>query len=150
MLVQRLPNGQPYTRLRNEMDRIFEQFFGDYEPYRAWDPGSVRRFPAVNIWKSGDEIVLEAEMPGVCEDDFEITVLGNDLTIRGERRPAELPEETIVHRRERGAGAFSRVIQLPFQIDEKGVNATLVNGVLKVTVTRAAAAQPRRVEVLAP
>jgi HSP20 family protein len=150
MLAQRVSEPQPLTRLRDEMDRLFEWFFGDYEPFRAWDPQSQRQFPALNIWQSDDNVFVEAELPGVTESDVEVTVSRNELTIKGQRPELEVKEGATVHRRERGFGAFSRVVHLPVDVDESAVNAEFHSGVLTITLPKAEAAKARHIPVRAP
>lgn len=129
----------------------------------------VTGFPAVNLWESGDEYHLEAELPGIRLEDLEITVQGNELTINGSRRtegpgansgradkpdtantpaePASDEQRVVYHRRERGAGEFRKVLQLPTDVDADRVAASLVNGVLRLTLPKAAHARPRRIAI---
>jgi HSP20 family protein len=138
---------QPLARLRDEMDRLFEQFFGDYEPFQTWDPFSLRRFPALNLWQTDDNVLVEAELPGLTEKDIDVTVNGSELTIKGERPVLESREGTTVHRHERGTGAFNRVIHLPVDIDEEKVEATCDSGVLTITLPKAPVARARHIPV---
>ncbi len=149
MFACRLTEPRPIVRLRDEMDRLFERFFGDYEPYRAWDPFNLRRYPAANVWQDEDDIFIEAELPGLTTDDIELTVLGNELTIKGERAALRPKEGATLHRRERGAGTFSRVVHLPANVNEGKVEAAFNNGVLSVTLAKARAAKSRRIPVRA-
>ena len=147
MLMRRMTEPQPLNLLRGEMDRLFERFFGDYEPFRAWEPGHLRHFPAVNIWQDDDHLYVEAEMPGLTQDDVELSVTGNELTIKGQRPELPRKEGTTVHRRERGTGAFGRLIHLPFEVDEKRVEAMFCNGVLEITLPKAEIARVRHIPV---
>jgi HSP20 family protein len=149
MLARRVAEPQPLMRLRDEMDRLFEWFFGDYEPFRAWDAMSPPQFPAVNIWQGDDEVFVEAELPGMTEQEVEVTVAGNELTIKGTRPEFEVKEGSIVHRRERGYGPFSRVVRLPVEVDESGVKAEFRSGVLTITLPKAEVARARHIPVKA-
>ena len=148
MLI-RTTDAPPLRRIRDEVDRLFERFFGDVEPIRAWDPFSPRRFPALNIWQGDDQVYVEAELPGLTEADIDLTVAGNELTIKGERSGLEPRDGTTVHRRERGAGTFSRVVHLPVEVDDDKVEALFRNGVLTVTLAKAEAAKSRHIPVKA-
>jgi len=105
-------------------------------------------FPAVNIWEDENSLYAEAELPGVKMEDIEISVVGNELTLKGERKPFA-GDDGKYHRRERGVGSFTRVLHLPLDIDAEKVEATLRNGVLLIHLPKAAAALPRKIEVRA-
>jgi HSP20 family protein len=122
-------------RLQEEMDRLA----GAFTPAAA-------SFPAVNLYAGRDGIAILAELPGVAKDELEIHAHRDTLTLRGTRRPAA-EDETAVHRRERRSGAFTRTIQLPFQVDPERIEARLENGVLQLSLQRPEEDKPRRIEV---
>ena len=99
------------------------------------------------MWEDGDHLYVEAELPGLDLNDLEIHVTGdNQLSLQGERkRPAE--EEGDWHRRERSFGAFSRVVELPADVDCEKVAATFKHGVLTITLPKREELKPRRIEV---
>ncbi|MBX3357690.1 MAG: Hsp20/alpha crystallin family protein [Phycisphaeraceae bacterium] len=108
-----------------------------------------RRFPQINAWETGDEIVVEAELPGFTMNSIEVTVVGNELTLSG-RVPDTHPENVIYHRQERAAqpgATFSRAIHLATDIDSEQVKARFENGVLTVTLPKAPSARPRKITV---
>jgi len=105
-------------------------------------------YPPVNVWEEAEVYHVEAELPGVLQENLNIQVTaGNTLTISGERKEETL--EGSWHRRERGAGKFSRVLTFPSALDPDKVEATLENGVLHLTLPKAEAARPRRITVKA-
>lgn len=126
-------------RLQREMNRLFESID------RGWMPASG--FPAVNVWMSDEGAVVTAELPGMEAKDLDIGVIGDTLTITGERKPEELPKDAVYHRQERGAGKFTRTIDLPFQVDSSKVQATLEKGVLRILLPRAEQDKPRKITV---
>jgi HSP20 family protein len=128
----------PHTQFRRELDRLF----GDWE--RAVTPGAS----SVSFEDEGSNFVLRADVPGLSENDVEISVAGNTVTLRGERK-VEVPEGHSVHRRERTAVRFAKSLELPSRVDADKVNATLKHGVLTVTLPKAAEAQPRQINVKA-
>ena len=134
----------PLHQLRTEMDRLVGDMFAPAQS--ASGPGTARAFPTVNVWESGDELYAEAEVPGLKSDDIEISVIGNELTIKG-RRGAGNPEGASYHRRERGVGEFTRLLRLPVEVDSDKVQAALRDGVLTLTLPKAAAAKPRKIQV---
>jgi HSP20 family protein len=124
--------------LRHELDRLFTDF---------WQQApNARAFPAVNLWDAGDALVAEAEVPGLQMNDLEIFVAGNELTLKGRRAAQQVPNVKY-HRRERTFVEFERTLTLPVNVDAEKVEASLKNGVLSVTLPKAADAQPRRIEV---
>lgn len=146
MLIRRTNGSFPMARLRNEVDRVFGDF---YETLAAGNPLSVmgrREFPAVNVWEDDQSLYAEAELPGLTMDDLEVFVLGDELTIKG-KRPEEDTADVTHHRRERGVGSFSRVLRLPVQVDAEKVEATLRDGVLSLTMPKPQAVLPRKIEV---
>jgi HSP20 family protein len=134
------------------MDNLFEEFFGEtdpFEPMRDWTLFGRRSQPAVNIWEDDDFLYIEAELPGLPEDAFEITVLGRELTLKGERKAEEYPREATIHRRERGDFDFCRVIRLPMDVREDKVEAELKAGVLTIKLPKSETARSRRIKVKA-
>ena len=128
----------PHAQLRRELDRLF----GDFERTVA-PPSSTLDFD-----DDGASFVLRADVPGLTEKDFEISVAGNTVTLRGERK-VEVPEGYSEHRRERSAVRFAKSFQLPTRVDADKVTATLKHGVLTLTLPKAAEAQPRQISVKA-
>jgi HSP20 family protein len=127
---------------RDEMDQLVDSFFN--QPIHQVAPA----YPALNVWEDDDNLYAEAELPGLRMENLELQVQGNELVIKGERKNQN-DEGTTYHRRERGVGTFSRLVRLPVDVDAENVEATLRHGVLTVTLPKAAAAKPRKIEVKA-
>jgi HSP20 family protein len=127
----------PHAQLRRELDRLF----GDFER-------QVTHSSPVSFEDEGASFVLRADVPGLTEKDFDISVAGNSVTLRGERK-VEVPEGHSVHRRERSAVRFAKSFELPARVDADKVTAVLKNGVLTLTLPKAADAQPRQISVKA-
>src|SRR5687768_11950688 len=143
MLARQTNGAQPLNRLREEMDQLFENVFGSSD---TWSPfgGGGRTFPPLNIWEDDQNLYAEAELPGMTMDNLEVYVVGNELTIKGERQGSG---DGNFHRRERPVGAFLRTITLPVMIDSERVEATLRDGVLFITMPKSEAAKPRKIQV---
>ena len=136
-------NGFALGRLRDEVDRLFNGFAESFEL-----PAPARGYPLLNVWESEGSLHAEAEVPGLRMEDIEILVVGNELIIKGARKPAaDEKEERVFHRRERGEGVFSRVVRLPVEIDAGKVGATLKDGILSLELPKAEVAKPRKIEV---
>ncbi len=106
-------------------------------------PGWV---PAVDVYEIADRYVISAELPGLSRQDFNVSVQDGKVVLKGQRPPRVNASEQF-HRVERGHGQFSRTFALPQPIDEKNIEADLRDGILSVTIPKAAA-RPRRIEVL--
>jgi len=143
MLATRWQPWAEMNRLSREMDRLFGRSGNG-----MGRPVSVGSFPALNVWEDDDNLYAEAELPGFNLDDLEIYVTGNQLTIKGERRAPEQNGGTW-HRQERGYGKFTRMIELPGDVDGDKVSAEFRNGVLSITLPKSEVAKPRRIEVKA-
>lgn len=90
---------------------------------------------------------MSSELPGIEPGDIDISVEGETLTLRGERKLPETGEGVNYHRREREAGRFRRIVSLPARIDPDGVEAVFKNGVLRIVLPKAAEARPKQVKV---
>jgi HSP20 family protein len=104
-------------------------------------------YPAINVWTNEDGAVVTAEMPGVNPENIDISVVGDSLTLSGERNPESLEEGDKYHRRERGYGKFNRTFQLPFKVEADNVDALFENGILHLSLPRAEADKPKKITV---
>ncbi len=129
---------------RDEFDRLFTDMFsaGNWPAWVSTGGG----YPAINLWEGGDAMLVEAELPGLTEKDVEVSVVGNELTIRGRRTEQPIAGVTH-HRRERSCGEFARVLRLPVDVEADQVQATLHDGVLTIRLPKIAAVKPRKVQV---
>lgn len=139
-----LKNWEPWADL-NRLSREMDQLFGRRGNGMA-SPVEVRSFPALNVWENDDHLFIEAELPGFGLEDLEIYVTGNQLTLKGQRRPPQ-QEQGTWHLRERGYGKFHRVLELPTEIDGQNVSAEFRLGVLRITLAKSEATKPRRIQV---
>ncbi|MGC9469321.1 MAG: Hsp20/alpha crystallin family protein [Anaerolineae bacterium] len=128
-------------QLRREMNALFDR--ADRGPGLS-TPAS---YPAMNVWMNADGAIVTTELPGVDPEDFDISVQGDTLTLKGQRAAPELGEGAVYHRRERGYGQFQRAFQLPFEVDVENVEATYKNGVLRISLPREESDKPRKIEV---
>ena len=125
----------PLTRLRTEMDSLLDSFLGDSARLDPFGLLRGRAFPALNIWEDERNLYAEAELPGVDIEAVDLRVVGNE------------GEKVSYHRHERGAGEFVRTVVLPVDVDAGKVEATMVDGVLTVTLPKSEAAKARRIQV---
>lgn len=131
--------------LQDEVNRLFStnlsRAFGDEGIARgAW-------MPNVDIYENKDQIVLEAELPGMNREDFDLAIENNIITLRGERRFEKKDEGDNYHRVERAYGTFTRSFTLPQSVSAEGAAAEYKNGVLRVTLPKREEVKARRIEV---
>lgn len=130
-------------RMRRDMDRLGNALFSR----SGLRTGAAGVFPALNLTEDRDNYYVRAELPGVETSDLDLQVHGKSLTLAGERKITSAGENVKYHRREREAGKFSRIIDLPREINVDKVEAQMSNGVLTVRIAKAEAAKPRQIEV---
>ena len=106
----------------------------------------ARGLGALDVWEDSDKLFVEVDVPGLALDQIEVTVEDNTLTVAGKRQARDL-ENVVRYCNERGSSEFRRVIQLPTETDSERVDATLKNGVLTITLPKAEAVKPKRIEV---
>ena len=117
---------------------------------RGYDDGRVAGGawqPSVDIFENKDQIVLEAELPGLQREEVELSIENNVLTLRGERKFAKREEADNYHRVERAYGSFARSFTLPPTVQGDGANAEYQDGVLRVTLPKREEVKARRIEV---
>jgi HSP20 family protein len=128
--------------MRQQMDQIFNALSGGF----AGGP-AAGVFPLTNVTESKDSYCVRAELPGIVSDDLDIQVTSNGISLSGERKIAEEGESVQYHRREREAGKFSRLIELPGEVDTDKVEASLKNGILTISVPKSETAKPRQITI---
>jgi HSP20 family protein len=103
--------------------------------------------PKVNIFENKDQLVLEAELPGMSRDDFDLSIENNVLTLKGERRFEKKDEGDNYHRIERAYGSFTRSFTLPATVTAENAKAEFNNGVLNVTLPKREETKARKIEI---
>ncbi len=138
----------PFRDLRNLQEEVNRLFTGNIG--RSFDDEGIARgawSPSVDIYENKDQIVLEAELPGMNREDFELTVENNVITLRGERRFEKKEDTDNYHRVERAYGSFTRSFTLPNTVTGEGASADYRNGVLRVTLPKKEETKARRIEI---
>ena len=142
----------PFTSFRREVDRMFDDFFRSAgQGLQPWSAAWHAMAPRIDISDSDKDLLITAEMPGLDEKDFEVTLAGNLLTIKGEKKTENEDRNGNAYYVERRFGSFSRSVRLPFEAGDEQVEANYDRGVLTVRVPKPAEAQRhvRRIEVKA-
>ena len=127
-----------------ELDRFFQDFLEPTRPLAAGAPA----LPAMNVRETNDAFEVEMELPGLALDEIEVVFERRELTVRGERK-STLPEGAAWKHRERFEGKFSRSLRFAVDIDAARVQASLNQGLLRVTLPKPEAAKEtsRRIEI---
>jgi HSP20 family protein len=129
---------------QEQMSRMFERFYG--RPQEDLNRGSWA--PAVDIYSNGQhELVLKAELPDMKEEEIELTVEDNTLTLRGERKLDKEVNEEQFHRIERSYGPFARTFALPPTVDAGKVSADYKAGILTVRLPLREEVKPKQIKV---
>ena len=138
----------PMVALRSEVDRLFDSFFR--EPFGALDwPswGAGRWSPAVDVAENDKEVTVRAELPGIDPKDLEVSVLGNQLVLSGEKKESSETKEKGFYHSETRYGSFHRTVPLPEGLDTEHVDAQYANGVLTLHLKKTAPTTAKRIEV---
>jgi HSP20 family protein len=145
---QELAKWSPFhevSRLRDEMDRMWEDFF---------DPGrrGLRRtakewIPAVDITDTADKVTVKVEIPGMEAKDIEISLSGDILTIKGEKKAEKEEKGKNFYLVERSSGSFSRSLRLPTMVKGDKIEASYKRGVLTLTCPKKEEVKPKQITI---
>jgi len=131
-----------FDRLRKQMDELYGALSGASPPMP-----SAGVFPLINVTEDKENYYVRAELPGIKSDELDIQVTAEGISISGERKIPVEGDNVKYHRREREAGKFSRLINLPGKVDVNKVEASMENGILKVIIPKSEASKPRQITV---
>jgi HSP20 family protein len=151
---RRPEEADPLLSLRQEMSRVFDDFFSGVglPSFAGVQPASAVAAiltPRMDVSETDNEVQITAELPGIDEGDVAVTLDGDVLTIRGEKATERDEDERDYHIIERAEGTFLRTLRLPFEADPEQVQADFRDGVLMITIPKPKEAQQtsRRIEV---
>lgn len=139
---------EPLARLRNEVDRLFDDFPARWPSVRLTMPSGLL-VPAVEMTETREAFKLNVEVPGMDATDIEMHVQDGAILISGEKKERREEDEKDYSYSERSYGAFERRLELPPGADAKGIKAKVQNGVLAITVPKKpeAAGKRSRIEI---
>ena len=143
-LLPTITEGLGLTPFRRQMDRLFCDFF----------PGEPNGFPAlaegallVDLAETPESVVVKAEVPGIELKDLDISIVGETLYIRGEKKEEKEEKGKTWHRVERSYGAFARAVTLPSPVKQDKIEATAKDGVLTITLPKAEEAKAHKIVI---
>jgi HSP20 family protein len=133
-----------FPSLRDEMDKLFEDFFGRTAFPSAAETGWI---PAVDVHETKKDVIVTIDLPAIDPKEVSISIMEDRLTVRGERKKEEEVKEEDCYRMERTYGSFQRTIQLPSEVIGDKAKATYKDGVLKISVPKSQKAMPKEIKV---
>ena len=130
-------------RLQDEINSLFD--------FDGWDfaPGLFDRnmAPALDMVENTDDFVVTVDLPGVSQENVDLSVADNVLTIKGEKTGDSESEDSNYYRKESWEGSFQRTVSLPQGVDADNVHAEMRDGVLSITLPKREEAKPRKINV---
>ncbi len=129
---------------RREIDRLFDKFL-------SWSPFEGTKelswFPTMDISETPTDVIVKAELPGMNPNDIEVTISGDTLTIKGERKKEEEHKDENFYKIERSYGSFCRSVQLPAEVDESKAEAIYKDGILRLTLPKIKPEPAKKIEI---
>lgn len=132
------------TTFRREVDRLFERFFGE-QP--RLDLSGAGWTPHLDVTETKDRLIVKAELPGLEAKDLDITISGNTLTLKGEKRQIKEEQDEHHHLLERSYGAFVRTVELPATVAAEKAKAAFKNGVLTISLPKTEEAKRKAIPI---
>jgi HSP20 family protein len=132
------------SKLRKEMDDLWGRFFGDvgFQPFAETIWG-----PSLDVKETKENIIITAELPGLSSKDVEVSISGDLLTLKGEKKKEKEEKDENYHLIERRYGSFSRNIRLPSEVDPQKIRAIHKDGVLTITLPKSEKAKERQIKI---
>ena len=132
------------SRLRREMDDLWQRFFGQ-RPF--YEPAPMEWAPSVDISETDNDIIVEAELPGVEPADVHVDLTGDVLTIKGEKKKQTEEKGQGLYRSERYYGSYERSFRLPAKVNEDKIEAAFDKGILKIKLPKVEEAKKKIIEI---
>jgi HSP20 family protein len=146
MALIRWEPAREINSFQQEMNRLFSSFFDTAST--GAPAGGVRRWiPAMDVVETDEHFVLRADLPGMSEQDVDLSLEDNVLTVSGERKAEHEERREGYYRVERASGAFSRSLTLPEGVEGDAIAATFDKGVLEVRIPKPEARKPRKLQI---
>ena len=135
------------TEYRRGLDNLYDRSFEPNFLPSSYLFGEGKWDPTVDISEGRKDITVKAEIPGIEAKDFDISIDGRLLTIKGEKKQEQKQEEETYYRVERSYGYFNRTIQLPAKVDPDKVGATYKRGILKIKLRKSKENESKRIKI---
>jgi len=143
MVITRWDPFRELSALQNRVNHLFQDFNRGQDELTT----TTSFVPAVDVYEDEHKVTLKLEIPGISQEDLDISLENNTLTVRGERKFEKEEKEENFHRIERRYGSFARSFSLPSTLDPESVQANYENGVLKIELAKREEAKPKQIKV---
>ena len=130
-----------------EIDNLYNRFFEPSFMPSSYGFGEGKWDPTLDISEGRKDITVKAEIPGIEAQDFDISLDGRLLTIKGEKKQEQKEEDETYYRVERSYGYFNRTIQLPAEVDPDKVDASYKRGILKIKLRKSKENESKRIKI---
>ena len=137
------PSGDPLAMFHRRIDNMFDDLFGSHLP-AAFGSGGEGFAPHIDLSETDKEVRITAELPGLDENDVEVTLADNVVTLKGEKKQETKEEKEDYYHSERSYGFFERSVQLPDAVDVEKAEARFKNGVLNIAIPKRPESAPAR------
>jgi len=144
MVITRWDPFREFASLQNRVNSLFQDYNRSGQDELSLTSSFV---PAVDVYEDEHKVTLKLEIPGVTQEEVDIRLENNTLTVRGERKFEKEEKEENFHRIERRYGSFARSFTLPNTLDADSVQANYENGVLKIELAKRVEAKPKQIKV---
>src|ERR1700683_4309448 len=134
-----------FATIQDRMNRLFRDSYGNEGREEALSNTAFA--PPVDVYEDEHGVTLKIEVPGIDENDIDVRIENNTLTVHGERKFEKEEKEENYRRVERQYGSFTRTFSLPNTVDQESVQADYDKGVLKITLAKKAEAKPKQIKV---
>ena len=141
------PQLESVAMLQNRLNSLFNDYSASNGELQNETLSTGNFIPPVDIYEDAHKLVLKLEVPGIAQQDLQINVENQTLTIKGERKFNQDEKEENFHRIERRYGSFVRSFTLPATMETESAQASYENGVLAVTLQKKEAAKPKQVKI---
>jgi HSP20 family protein len=132
--------------LFDEIDEMVSDLWNSWEPE---EHGFLSMVPRIEMYEEKGKLVVKTDLPGIKEEDLDISIEGKTLTIKAEKKEEQVKEGATYHVSERYYGHYSRSMELPYEVQGEKIKATLENGVLELRLPRVKETKPKKIEVKA-
>ena len=147
LMPHRRRSGRELVRFRDEMDNLFNRFFDMDFPISRRFFGEGDWAPRVDVIEGKEDITVKAELPGCDIEDIDVKLDRRTLTISGEKKQAKEEKDESYHRVERTYGSFTRMVDLPADVDPNAIDATYKRGVLNLVFKKTQASEAKKIAI---
>ena len=135
------------NKFRREIDNMYDQFFEPNFLPSTFLFGKDKWIPKLDISKGKKDITIKVEVPGIEAKDFDVSLNGRILTVKGEKKSEQKEKEETYYRVERSYGYFSRTVELPAEVEQNNVEASYKRGILKIKLRKTKSSETKRIRV---